>query len=407
MAKIAQAKKPTTAPDQAPKSTRTRKPRKRGDGEGSLYFDAAAQLWRASLMVGKRADGRPDRRKVSARTQELCLERLDALKAEKRKGILPDKAAADTLDVFLERWLAAKAGTVRERVHTRYGQLLRKHVTPALGKTRLPALRPDALQRLYASKLAGGLAPRSVHHIHSVLHNALEDAVRWGHVGRNVTDVVEPPAVPEPQLRWPTSDELARLLGETAARNDRLHALWLLAAHTGCRLGELLALTWDDVNLDAGLLSVNRVLVKVVAQTATYGEPKTKRSRRVVPLTPAAVVALRHHHTRQAEEKLKLGGDYGTENLVFATVVGTAISHAVAMQYFKRALGWADLPSEIRIHDLRHAAATLMLGNGVDVPTVAKVLGHARNSTTLDVYGHAVPGNLVGAVAAIQRAIGG
>ncbi len=77
------------------------------------------------------------------------------------------------------------------------------------------------------------------------------------------------------------------------------------------------------------------------------------------------------------------------------------------MQYFKRALGWANLPAEIRIHDLRHAAASLMLGNGVDVPTVAKVLGHARNSTTLDVYGHAVPANLLTAVAALQRAIHG
>ena len=104
---------------------------------------------------------------------------------------------------------------------------------------------------------------------------------------------------------------------------------------------------------------------------------------------------------------LKLGADYGQERLVFATVFGAAISHAVAMKYFKRALEWAGLPKEIRIHDLRHAAATLMLGNGVDVPTVARVLGHARNSTTLDVYGHAVPGNLTGAVAAIQRAING
>ena len=413
MTKLAQHQRPTTAATAAATPVRKRQARKRGDGEGTLYYDAKAKLWRASVMVGMKtvaaADGklvqRPDRRKVSARKQEDCLAKLDALKRDKRTGLLPDKAAADTVAAFVERWIEAKAGTVRERTHTRYAQLLRRHVVPALGKTRLPALKPDALQRLYGQKIAAGLSPRSVHHIHTVMHNVLEDAVRWGHVGRNLADVVEPPSVPEPQLRWPTGDELARLFTASAAHKDRLQALWVVASHTGMRLGELLALTWEDIDLDGGAANVRRILVKVVAQEPTWGEPKTKRSRRTVPWTHAAVAALRQHHKRQAEERLRLGADYGRHNLVFATVMGTPISHAVAMKSFKRALGWSELPASIRIHDLRHAAATLMLGHGVDVPTAAKVLGHARNSTTLDVYGHAVPGNLTGAVAAIQRAI--
>jgi integrase len=173
------------------------------------------------------------------------------------------------------------------------------------------------------------------------------------------------------------------------------------------RLGELLGLHWDDLDLDGGALEIRRTLVKGKAQVPTFGEPKTKRSKRPVPLTPAAVDALRAHNDRQRFEREKLGEEYGPYDLVFCTVLGTPISHRVALNYFRRALGWANLPAKTRIHDLRHAAASTMLGNGVDVPTVARVLGHARNSTTLDVYGHAIPTNLTSAVATLERAFAG
>lgn len=396
--------------------TRQRRPRKRGDGEGTLYFDAKAKLWRASLYIGmktvKGSDGatvlRPDRRKVSARKQEDAIARLDALKGERRGGTLPENAARDTVAAFVERWLAAKAGVVRASTHKRYGELLRGHVVPTIGRTRLAELRPDALQRLYATKLKAGLSARTVHHVHVVTHNALRDAVRWGVVGRNVADVVEPPSVPTPDLRWPTAEEVSRLLLESARHNDRTHALWVLAAHSGARLGELLALRWDDVDLERGVVHVRRILTSVAAGVPTFGEPKTKRSRRTVPLSVDAIAALRAHRKRQAEERLKLGSEYGAYNLVFATELGTPLTGWRARAYyFKRALGWAKLPAKIRIHDLRHAAATMMLGSGVDVTSVATVLGHARNSTTLDTYGHSVPANVTSAVAALQRAIGG
>lgn len=390
-----------------------RKETRNADGDGGLYFDKKRELWVGELMVGWKTDAkdptkrRRDVRKVSARKQSDARAKLQKLRQEHGSGTLPEKSGRDSIGAFLERWLDAKQGTVRDRTHERYGQLLRRHVIPTLGATRLAALKPEALSRLYGEKITAGLSPRTVHHAHTVLHGALNDAMKWGHVGRNVAELVDPPAVPTTETRWPAAEEVAQLLAASWAHQDRLWALWVLAAHTGMRLGELLALRWDDVNLEAGILFVNRILVKVVGQVPTWGEPKTKRSRRPVPIAPAAVAALRHHHARQAEEKLKLGDDYGAHNLVFATMLGTPVSGDVALKYFKRALEWADLPAEIRIHDLRHAAATMMLGAGVDIPAVARVLGHARNSTTLDVYGHAVPSNLLTAVASLERAIGG
>ena len=110
---------------------------------------------------------------------------------------------------------------------------------------------------------------------------------------------------------------------------------------------------------------------------------------------------------RQNEERLALDGDYGAYGLVFATQIGTPLAGRVVQMSFKRTRKRADLPSAIRLHDLRHAAAIMMLANGVDVPTVAAILGHSRNSTTLDVYPHAVPKNLSRGVGAIQRALRG
>jgi integrase len=363
-------------------------------------------VWVGSVMLGRRPDGKPDRRTVYGKTRAEAKAKLDKLRQRAAEGMLGDAAAERLpLGAYLTRWLDTKARTVRVRTHERYRQLMEKHVVPALGHTRLTALKPDALERFYAAKLAEGLAPRTVHHIHTVLHTALEQAFRWGYVPRNAATAVSPPKVPDQEIQWLSEDEVARLLD--AARADRLQGLWATAVFTGCRLGELLGLTWDAVDLDAGVLYVRKILVRVRGTEPLYGEPKTKRSRRTVPLTDDAIATLKDHRQRQEAERLAAGKDYAPYGLVFATQIGTPISGTVLRDSYKRALKRAKLPSEFRFHDLRHTAATLMLGNGVDIPTVAAILGHSRNSTTLDIYAHAVPSNLGRAVNVIQRALRG
>jgi integrase len=264
------------------------------------------------------------------------------------------------------------------------------------------------VQALYAAALATGLAPRTVRHVHTVLHSALEQAVRWGHVARNVCDVVEPPSVPAQELHPPTGEHVAALLDAAEASEDRLRALWALAVYTGMRLGELTGLAWADVALERGLLRVRRILVSVRDRTPAYGEPKTARSRRTVPLNEEAIAQLRAHRDRQQFERRAYGEGYGMGrplDLVFSTHLGTPLDARVVHAHFKRALGRAGLPHTIRFHDLRHAAATLMPANGVDIPTVAAVLGHSKNSTTLDVNAHAVPSKVLTATGAIQLAV--
>lgn len=404
---------PVSAATEAAPAKKRRKETRAADGDGGLYFDAKAGLWRGELMVGWKPSAKDpkvmvrDRRKVAARRQSDARAKLQQLRQERETSTLPQDSKGDSVEVYLRRWLASKQGALRIRTHDRYRQLVECHMIPALGKTKLRGLKPDQLQRLYASRLEEGSSPRTVHHIHSVLHNALEQAVKWGYVPRNVADVVEPPAVPAAEIRPLSGEDVGRLLDVAEREDDRLRALYAVAAHTGMRLGELLALRWADVDLEAGAVHVRRVLVSVKDRTGSYGEPKTKRSRREVPLTDDAIEALRAHKDRQAFERKALGDDYADEDLVFCTQLGTPLQRKVVQEAFKRALFRARLPMATRFHDLRHTAATLMLGNGVDIPTAAAVLGHSQNSTTLNVYAHAMPSRIKGATAAIQRAIRG
>jgi len=390
-----------------------RKETRNADGDGSLYFDKARKLWIGEVMVGWKPDAKNplarvrDRRKVSAKTQSECRTKLQQLRQEITGGTLSNQSKGDTVAAYLARWLKAKEGTVRVRTHDRYRQFVNTHLVPAFGTVKLTALKPDALQRLYGEKLAAGLSPRTVRHLHTVFHTALEQAVRWGHVPRNIADVVTPPVVPHVELRPLGADEVGRLLTVAEQHDDRLRALWEVAAHTGCRQGELLALTWNDVDLDGAEIRIRRILLKVKDFAGTFGETKTARSRRVVPLTEDAIEALKAHKDRQAFERKHLGEDYGTSNLVFCTHMGTPLNRGVVQGQFKRALDRAKLPMVTRFHDLRHTAATLMLAGGVDIPTAAAILGHSQNSTTLNVYAHAMPSRLKGGTAAIQRALRG
>jgi integrase len=355
-------------------------------------------------MVGRKPNGRQDRRVVYGRTRADVRRKLDEIRRRLDEGALAeaDRAKA-TLRTYLHRWLDAVRTTIRPSTWERYAQCVNRHLVPALGRTRLQALRPEAVQKLYADKLAAGQSPRSVHHIHAILHTALEQAVRWGYVTRNVTDAAEPPRVPSPELRVLSPDEVARLLD--AARGDRLEALWALAVYTGCREAELLGLQWDDVDWEGTALAVRRALVRTRGGVPTFAEPKTARGRRDIPLPEEAVAALRAHRVRQHEERLAAGPDYADYGLIFATHLGTPLRARNVVRDFKALLGRARLPPEVRVHDLRHTAASLLLAEGTDVATAAAILGHAQPSTTLNVYTHAIPSNMREATRRLGRAI--
>jgi integrase len=224
-----------------------------------------------------------------------------------------------------------------------------------------------------------------------VLHKALSQAMQWSLIPRNPTEAVQAPS-PAPQEMQPLSPQEARRFLE-ATRGDQLEALYVLAITTGMRRGELLGLKWSDVNLENATVSVRRTLSRTDnGKHVTLGEPKTRKSRRTIPLTAQAVEALREHLTRQLEDIEQLGDIYKDQGLVFTTNTGGPINPSnLRQRSLAPLLRKAGLP-HIRFHDLRHTCATLLLSQNTHPKFVQELLGHATIAITLDTYSHVIPG---------------
>ena len=277
--------------------------RANGDGDISPRRNKAGQItsYRGAYFG---PDGK--RRYVSDKTKEETRAKLRKARGDADRGVISDGGNVK-LSQYLKRWLNDSVrGSVKPITHTSYEMLVNKHVVPSLGNVRLSNLTPAHLQGFYRSKLDEGLSPRTVQYLHVVLHRALKQALRWALVPRNVAEAVDPPKVPKKDVT-PLSTDQARVLLE-AARGDRLEGLYVLAVHTGMRQGELLALKWEDVDLDAGVLRVRGT--------------KTARSRRTVKLSQTTLDALTSHLTRQLGEIDRAGDSWRENGLVFATEIG-------------------------------------------------------------------------------------
>ncbi len=306
-----------------------------------------------------------------------------------------------TVSEFVTEWLAAIEPTVRPATHYSYARNLRLHVLPYLGSALLIAVDAGTLNGLYAQLLAegrknhegGGLSPRSVRYVHTIVHRVLKDAVKWGRLARNPAGAADPPRTASSgsaMATW-TGEELRSFLAGTSA--DRLYAAYLLLATTGMRRGEALGLRWTDLNLEAGQASVRQTVI-AVHHVVQLGTPKTAKGRRTVSLDAVTVTALREHRKRQAAERLQMGAGWHDLDLVFPRIDGTPLHPERFSRSFNDRVRQLGLP-RIRLHDLRHGWATLALSAGVHPKVVQERLGHANISITLDTYSH-VAANLHG-----------
>lgn len=301
-----------------------------------------------------------------------------------------------TVGEFLQRWLRDYAqGAVRWTTLDSYRWLTEKHILPALGHIPLSHLKPLDLQQFYAQKLAGGrldgrggLAPRSVQYMHGLLREALGSAVKWQLLARNPAEAVDPPRRERAEMQVLDVGDVQAFL--EAARGTRYYALWVLDVTTGLRRGEMLGLRWQDIDLEAGTLAVRQTLVCVRGKVLIQPRAKTQASLRVVSLPEAAVEALRTHRAQQEDER-RFARDYQDNDLVFCTPEGRPVDpNNLAKRYFKPLLRQAGLP-DIRIQDLRHTHATMLLGAGVNLKLVSDRLGHTTTRMTADIYSHVLP----------------
>jgi integrase len=352
--------------------------------------------WAVVVDVGNDEDGQRRQRWHSGySTRRNAQEALTAILGQLQQGgyIEPSK---QTLGQFMRQWLASIRASVRPSTWAGYKMLVEAHILPALGMTPVQRLTASQLNAFYADLLESGrrdgkgpLSARTVRYAHATLHKALADGVRMGLLTRNVAQQATPPAPrPRQEPRTWSAEELRTFL--ESVQHDRLYAALVLAATTGMRRGEVLAVAWHNLDLDAGRIAVTQAIVPVNGGI-TYSTPKTAKGRRSVALDPFTVNALRAHRRRCLEERLALGlGMLGEEALVFTDLDGSPLHPGRFSARFDRMVKAAGVP-RIRLHDLRHTHATLALQAGVHPKVVSERLGHANVSITLDTYSHAIP----------------
>ncbi|HZU60733.1 MAG TPA: site-specific integrase [Solirubrobacteraceae bacterium] len=294
-----------------------------------------------------------------------------------------------TVERYLAQWLETVRPRVRPWTYRGYEVVVRRHVVPVIGQVRLSRLTPQQVHQLLVSLADRGLGAKSVCNVRVVLSSALSQAERWGMVTRNVARLVEPFRRERQEMRPLALGEIRRLL--EVIRGHRLEALILVTLALGLRQGEVLGLTWKDVDLDAATLRVWRQLQRLNGRLELV-ELKTRQSRRTLVLPRTLVGVLGEHRWRQDEERRCLGAAWkGWEHdLVFTTTLGTPLDGRWVTRTFQRILARAGIERR-RFHDLRHSAATTMLVLGVPARVVMEILGHANVSTTLGIYAHVVP----------------
>lgn len=310
---------------------------------------------------------------------------LNKVLRERDMGIFSEPSK-ELFSTYLERWLEiAVKPRVMKRTYEDYRDLVRRYIDPKLGDTKLSQLTPLQIQSFYNDMTAKGLSPRTVRYTHSVLRNALDQAVKWKMLHQNPAQYVDLPRQKKTEMKALSPEQAQRFLEE--AVDSRWYAFFSLLLTTGMRPGEALGLKWDDVDYKQGRVSIKRAMTR----GGQLEEPKTAKSRRSIPIPKSVVQDLRNHKKTQAEERLQVK-DYNDQGLIFASENGGSPHYSnLVNRHFKPLLKKAGLPETIRLYDLRHTCATLLLSAGENPKIVSERLGHANITLTLDTYSHVLP----------------
>jgi integrase len=382
---------------------------KRANGEG-LLRQRPNGSWECRITYQDPDTG--ERRRLSFYAPTAKAARAKAKKAQQRIDAgAPVRDTTRTVGNWLVQWRETSLAVSDRKESTRslYAALSRKHLEPApFGSITLDRLRPTDIEALIltlktpfaadcpvedtnlstgveaAAKQRKPLSESTIRQIYTVLRLALDGAVRDGLLARNPAVLVQRPGVQRQEANYLAAEQVSALL--RAAEASRYSPALALIASTGIRRGEALALKWSDVDLDAGAMKITATISRIDGRLV-ISQPKTARSRRVVPLPPAVVAMLKNRRTAQKEDRLRAGNQWRELGLVFSTEFGTAVDPRNLVRVVEAAAKAAGLKG-VAVHTLRHSAAVALLESGMHIKGVADLLGHSSVSITGDIYGH-------------------
>jgi integrase len=359
--------------------------KRRGHNEGSVYYEEGRDRWVAAVSIGP-----GKRKKFYFKTKQEALKKKNEALRELEQGTLATGSQRKLKD-YLEDWIEnVHKDKLRISTYVKYKKLI-KYIVADLGDIWLQKLTPEQVRRFYTKmgtkkdKGGRGLSSKTIHEIHGVLHLALDNAVRWNYVGRNVCDLVKPPRIVSREATPLTLEQAQVLLNKV--REHRLEVLLTMAVVTGMRRGELLALRWANIDFERQTLLVLHTVDYIPHYGYVETEPKTKAGRRLISLPSFLLDMLQQHRVKLLKQQLKQGDDWENRDLVFPDLRGGYFNSNYLLRIFKKLLKEAGLP-HMHFHDLRHSAATILLSMGVNMKVIQELLGHSDVAITLGLYSH-------------------
>jgi integrase len=353
---------------------------KRGNNEGSIAQRKDGR-WeaRVSLPNGKR-------KSIYGKKYEDVRKQMNQVIRDAEEGVLPVDER-QTVQQYLTSWLDIRKHRVDASSIARYRRYL-KAAIDAFGSTTLAKLKPQQIQKLYAELLDKGWAASTVESLHKTLSSAYKDAVKMGAVQKSIMRQVVAPRPIEKEMQVLNPEQAKQLLA--GAQGERFEAVYAVVLSTGLRAGEVFALQWKDIDFNQHTLTIRSAWQRAGTKYIMT-QPKTRRSRRIIALSQLAIDALMKHRARLEQESIHAGSLWSPQyDLVFPNFHGKVIDFTnFTTKHLHPLLRKLNLP-EIRFHDLRHTAATLLLGAGVNIKVVSEMLGHSNITITLRTYAHAV-----------------
>lgn len=387
--------------------------RRRGYGEGSVYFDEPGNRWVGLLSLPEDGTGKRRRRKVVGKSAAEARRRMNQLRREYEQGPVPSNrlTLAAVLEEFLEHGLPPSAKS--SQTINGYRWAIEDHLVPKLGALKVKdQLTPARVDGFLKARQAEGFSKSSMARIHGTLTRALRWAQVRGYITRNVSEIVATPSGDVKESKSLTVDEAKALLD--TARGDRLEALYTVMLQLGLRPGEVLGLRWQDVDFDNRTLSVRKAVVRHVDRDRETGKetvtlrlgPVKRDSRRTLGMPGGVETALTAHRRAQNAHRLAVGPAWQDNDLVFPNGTGSFIYPANLRRSLTRLVKRAGIEGHWTPYDLRHSAASILNAAGLRMEDVGDVLGHRDATVTAKVYRHMIQPTVTAGTSAMEATFG-